>query len=221
MSSKVVFATKTWERDYLKMAQGEFLRKENSCKYPFDDSFLVVNNTDNPAHVKELLSETGRMVFVEDHLKEVLAVFNLNKSSFIEPYTSQNGYVYAVGELTAIWAARNADYLCYIQGDCITYPASDWVTEAIEILENTPEISVVSPYSEVNTWGDTDQYMSDQAWVVRVPEFMGDIYNHSPEYSHDYPSYGGRSFEYIVGQYLIHSGQKRKILKKHYVVHGI
>lgn len=218
--STVCFATKCYEKDWRKMTY-DFKNKMKSCHYPFDSSLLVINNVRDEDVVKNALSGVSEhLISVKSVLNDVLSSFNLEMSDFIEPTTGQDGFLYAIGELCAVYCTSKYDYLCFVQGDCIIYPASDWVTEAVEILENNPNISVVSPYSEVNTWGDLDQYMSDQAFVVRVSEFNQPIYNFKEVSNPDYPDYGGRSFEYMVGQYLVEAKKWRRILKTSYVIHG-
>ncbi len=81
---------------------------------------------------------------------------------------------------------------------------------------------VVSPLSEVNTWHDADDYdhyMSDQAFVVRVKDFLNPEVYHVPGTDPDYPDYGGNSFEHMVGKYLKKTGKKRKILTDFWVNH--
>lgn len=135
----------------------------------------------------------------------------------------QTGNVYADGEKGAIEAAKGYDYLCFVQGDCITQ-GGDWVTTGIDYLEHWPSISVVSPRSEVNTWDDKkglDRYMSDQAWLVRVSEFSNqDIYQY-PGVDPDYPDYAPNSFEHQVGRYLKSTNRYRKILDGFWTVHGV
>lgn len=133
----------------------------------------------------------------------------------------QTGNVYGDGELAAVEAAKDYDYLCFVEGDCLT-TGGDWVTPAIKILEHNPRVAVVSPASDVNTWHDergNDHYMSDHAWIVRVKEFSNpEIYKY-PGVDPDYPDYGGNSFEHMVGKYLKATGRYRRILTDFYISH--
>ena len=152
---------------------------------------------------------------VSDLATEVLNHFNLDEGSFTE--NGHNGYHYSIAELTAIYKCKTK-YLCYIQGDCVT--EGDWVKPAIDILEKEKGISVVSPYSEVNTYGELDMMFSDQAFVIRADEFKKPIYNFTSPELDNYPEYGGDSFEKMVGRYLHNSGQRRLILYEFYTHHN-
>lgn len=189
VSSKVIFASKCWQGDWQKILAGSFNRKWQNVKYPFDGMILVLNNG----------------------VPEGFEGFR----------AKQTGNVYADGELGAVEAAKDYDYLCYVQGDCIT-EGGDWVTPGIKILEENPDIAVVSPGSDVNTWHDKDgldHYMSDQAWLVRVKEFSDPKVYQYPGTDPDYPSYGGDSFEHMVGKYLKATGRYRKILPEFWTHH--
>lgn len=182
------------------MLAGAFDRKAESCQYPFTDKLLVVNNGVSAEGASALADAFPFVWFVE---------------RYINPYVD--------GELAAIDAADIYDYLCFVQGDCLIDPPYDWVTPGIKILEENPEISVVSPASAVNTWHDKnglDRYCSDQSWLVRVEEFQGgDVFTHWKEHDPDYPSYAPRSFESLVGAYLKATGKYRKIIEEAWCQH--
>jgi hypothetical protein len=219
----VLFATKCWEGDWLKMASGGFKRKVDSLQYPFDATLLVINNVKDEEAVKNSLEGVSTyLLSVSEALQGILSSFNLKETDFIEPKTGVNGFLYAIGELAAVYGSKGYDYLCYLQGDCLLHPSTNFVEEAIAVLEKNPNIAIVSPYSEVNTWADDkdlDQKCSDQCFVVRVNEFLSPIYSYMEPYQPEYPEYGGRSFEYMVGQYLINTNRWRMILRNHYVLH--
>lgn len=199
----VCFATKTWGGDYKKMLAGAFDTKWQAINYPFDGRLIVMNNGVPP----EIYGQFQTLAMV------ILAM---------EPDGSV-GNVYAVGEKAALASATDFDYLCYVQGDCQT-DGGDWVTSAIKILESEPDVLVVSPASDVNTWHDQDgydYYMSDQAFVVRTKDFRNPEVYQVKGTDPDYPSYGGDSFEAMVGKYLKATGKKRKILSEFWCFHGI
>lgn len=202
---KVGFASKCWEKDWAQLVFGGFAAKEKAIGYPFDHHYFVYNNGTPPSlsgyHTAELSDR-------------VLSFFNLYEEDF------KGGYNYSIGELTAIWLAHSCDYLCYVQGDC-TPTSGDWVTEGIDILEKDPSVSAVSPLSEVNTWhgsDNRDQFFSDQAFLIRIPEFRKAIYEGGPDIP-EYPPHGGDSFEKKVAQYLRRNGTYRHILTNHWYVH--
>ena len=205
----VTFATKTWGGDYKKFLGGAFERKINSINYPFDEKILVVNNG-----VPEEVYFKQSYVNAPALQKEILRFFDLTEEDF------EGGINYALGELAGIWLC-NGIYGCWVQGDVLT-TGGDWVTPSITVLENEPDVLLVSPFSEVNTWHDKDGYdqeCSDQAFVFRVSDLRrADIYQ-IPGRDENYPLYGGNSFEHMIGNYLKATGKKRKILKSFYVLH--
>ena len=205
----VTFASKCWKNDYIKLIYGGFKRKEEAIGYPFEKSIHIYNNG-VPGYL-------ANGYHVADMDVKVLHSFGLKKKKLLG---LGKGYIYAVGELSALYLC-DTEYLCYVQGDCITQ-GGDWVTPGIKILEEEPDTMVVSPLSEVNTWHDEngyDHYMSDQAWLVRVKDFKDPLVYSIRGIDDDYPEYGGDSFEHKVGKYLKWSGKKRKILEEFYTQH--
>lgn len=201
---KVAFVSKAWGGDYEKFLSGAFERKRDAVPYPFDWHLLVANNgVPEEAPLRDLPFATC-WVGLEQQLHKA------------------DNY-YATGELCAVWQCHGhgSEYLCFVQGDCVT-EGGDWVTPAIKVLEKEPDVMVVSPLSEVNTWHDAqgyDHYMSDQAFVVRVKDFMNPEVYAVVGTDPDYPDYGGDSFEAMVGKYLKKSGRKRKILTGFWTIH--
>lgn len=210
----VTFATKCYEMDWKKIVFGGFQRKVAACQYPFERKVLVINNVIDQDGVRE----AARWVtpdFCFAHPDSIQSQFRLNGPP----------NVFASGELAAVGMANSdysgTGYLCYVQGDCIT-SGGDWVTPAIKVLRSEPDVMVVSPASEVNTWNDEegyDRYMSDHAFVVRVKDFINPEFYAVAGIDSDYPLYGGNSFEHMVGKYLKATGKKRKILTDFYVQH--
>lgn len=203
------------------MLAGGFDRKVEACNYPFDDKMIILNNAEYPDRIIDQLEELTENATYAQDLKHAIA----------RDFKVHDPNVYALSELVAIWIARSDpetdwhDYLVYVQGDCITQ--GDWIKKGIKILEENPDVSVVSPASEVNTWHDPvtkkDHYMSDQAWLVRVEEFRNpEVYQYSLKMPQDpdYPDYGGNSFEHMVGQYLKATGKYRYIVEDAWTIHG-
>jgi len=205
-SPSVTFATKTWKEDYTLFLADEFEKKFSF--YDFDEKYLMINNG-----VPDGAKFPAKTHKVQDTMTEVLKYFDLDDGSFTE--NGNNGLWYSIAELTAIYFCKTK-YFCYVQGDCT---ADDFVTRGLGILEKEKQISVVSPYSEVNTYGEMDMMFSDQAFLVRTDEFKKKIYNFTSPDLDNYPEYGGNSFEKMVGRYLHNSGQRRFILYENYVHH--
>lgn len=203
----VAFFTKTWGKDYPKMLQDGFERKWQSFSYDFDTVGVAINNEVPPGIRDAFLGRADIILDVPKMQNDVLEYFNLKAEDF------KGGFFYSIAELAAIRAC-DTEYLCYLQGDCLMESTNDFVARAIDILENDPRISVVSPASDVNTWHNTeglDQFFSDQCFVIRIAEFQKPIYEGGEDIP-EYPSHGGDSFEKKVAQYLRRTGKYRKII---------
>ena len=191
--------------------QGEFDKK---CPpYPFDDKILFINN-----EISRDVKFPCKTIRVDDYIIPVLDFFGLNADSFTK--NGNSGFWYSIAELTAIYMAKDFDYLCWVQSDCRT--KGDWITPGLKELDKK-DISVVSPVSAVNTWhkrDGLDQFFSDQAYLIKVSEFRKKIYDYKEPYQPEYPFYGGASFEYKVGQYLKNNNKYRRILDKFWCEHG-
>lgn len=219
----VSFWTKTWGKDYPQMLSTGYEKKWQSIGYEFDVLGIAINNKVPEGIADGFLGRADIILDVPKMEQAVLDYFYLKEEDF------KGGMVYSIAELACIRAC-DTDYLCYVQGDCLTMGmlggkpggSGDWVTEGIEILEENPEIMVVSPASDVNTWHTEfglDQEFSDQAWLVRTKDFQNDAIYKVPGTDPNYPEYGGNSFEHMVGKYLKESGHFRKILKNFYAIH--
>lgn len=217
MKTTVVLATKCWGGDYKRFLGDIFVEKSKVIGFPFKEEILVVNN-EVPLEAVNALVLRNHCITTDHVIGGVSLYFSIPEEEL------KKLRKYTLGELSAIWSQRKGtrcEYLCFVQGDCIT-EGGDWVTPAIKVLENEPDVMVVSPASEVNTWHDKDgydHYMSDQAFVVRVKDFLNPEVYKVEGVDPDYPAYGGNSFEHMVGKYLKHSGKKRKILTDFYVIH--
>ncbi len=212
----VAFATKTWGGDFQEFLKGAFEKKLASAPYPFDKTFLFLNNGIPAQAIDDLFGHAQSTVIVKDVAQGVMDHFKVTEEMF------KGGYHYSIAELTAILYAVPCDYLCYIQGDCLG-DGSDWVTEGIQILEDNPSVAVVSPGSDCNTWHDPikkrDYFFSDQAFLIRVGEFNQPIYKFIEPDLPEYPSHGGDSFERLVGRYLHRRRRYRQIVEESWITH--
>lgn len=209
---KTLFATKVWEKDWQPMVAFGFDNKLASCDFPFTSTMLVVNN--GVPSLEPLQGLADYLYSVDQHAAEVLEFFKLKPEDF------QGGYNYSIAELMAIYFAKDFDYLCYVQGDSIT--KESWVQFGIDTLEDHPDVSVVSPASDCNTWHNPitkkDQFFSDQGFLVRVNEFRKPIYS-EPGVIADYPPHGGNSFEHMVAKYLRKANKYRYIEEAAWLIH--
>jgi len=210
----IIFATKCWGKDYHKFLQQEFQNKKPS--FNFDKNWLLINNR---VPIVKFNCGADFYIKVDKYANKALKFFNLEKNSF--RYNGYDGYVYSIAELVLLYLVPSIGYLCYIQGD--VQVRGDWITPAIKILENEPNVSVVSPLSAVNTWHNKngyDYFFSDQAFVIRIPEFKQQIYFYKEPILDQYPFYAGNPFERMIGRYLHNTKRKRKILKEFYAYHS-
>lgn len=196
----VAFVTKCWDKDWQRIISGGMTKKVSAIGYPFDDRILVFNNG-----VPEEVWRAYRGSYITSGM-------------YPEYFGVDSPNPYAIGELAAIYIASRYDYICYVQGDCIT-TGGDWVTPGIAILESEPDVLLVSPLSEVNTRGEYDQYCSDQAFLCRASDLAKpEVYSYRT-IDPDYPDYGGLSFEHLVGNYMKATGKQRKILSEFWTHH--
>jgi hypothetical protein len=213
---KTLFATKVWSGDYTKFLSGAFERKYKPLNFDFNVKWLLKNNG-LPEGVK--FSCADRYIDVEKNSQEALRWFGLNRNSF--KVGNNDGYYYSIAEITLLYLAGGFDYLVYIQGDTIIKKGDGFVKKAIKVLEEDEFISVVSPKSDVNTWENKlglDTFFSDQAFVIRVPEFRKRIFNY-PGVIKEFPEYAGDSFEHKICKYLRANHKYRLILKDYYAFH--
>lgn len=215
---RVIFVTKTYKNDFVYFLQDAFQKKKEAIGYSFFSHALMLNNG-IPEEMKwALTSNVGCTLDVESMIPVVLDHFRLTMKRL------ESGFWYVIAELAAIYYASQEkyDYLCWVQGDCLTR-GGDWVTPAIKILKKEKETILVSPASDVNTWHDQDgydHYCSDQAFIGRVADLAKPEPYQVEGTDPDYPRYAPDSFEAMVGKYLKASGKKRKILSDYWVYHG-
>lgn len=205
---RVLFASKCWEKDWLPLVSGGFQKKVDAIGYPFAGHVLILNNG-VPVGISPIIDGIAYHRAIKRDW-DFLGVREPN--------------VYCSGELSAVaYAAYGGfDYICYLQGDCIT-ENGDWVTPAILILEEEPDVTLVSPASEVNTWADKDgydSYVSDQAFVARVSDLSSHSAWNVPGNDPDYPQYALDSFEARLGRHLKAMRLRRKILEGYWCYHN-
>jgi hypothetical protein len=216
MNPLVIFSTKTWQGDYEKIIEGGFNRKYQSCDYPFIQKWLWLNNIEDyiPDNTFETKTDADLIIKTEKLANEVMESFGVNKETF------KGGYWYSIQEMCELMlaASMKADYLVHYSSDALQ-KTPGWITEGIKILENDKSIHVVSPYSEVNTWGDTDQFFSDQCYLIRPLDFYEKDFAKEYVDISDYPAHGGNSFEKIMAQIMRENNMYRKILNNHWYEH--
>lgn len=204
----VTFATKCWEKDWFSLASGGAQARADSCGFPFFQKVLAVNN----------VSDYGAVAFSRPYGWEMPSA-SADTCAKYGAVPEDTGYVYASGEFAALDAARG-DFFCFVQGDC--FPDA-FVEDALKVLNEEPDVLIVSPRSECNTWHGRDGYdlfASDHAFVGRTEELRGlDWEAFRTADIPEFPDHGGFSFEYRLAAAMRKAGKRRKILPGHWVEH--
>jgi len=106
-------------------------------------------------------------------------------------------------------------YLLHFSGDSYMQKSNiDWVSKAIEILDNDKKIFVANPAwkkafheAKAESFDETEDFyigfgFSDQCYLIRTSDFKKDIYGEKHDASERYPKYGGELFEKRIDSYL-------------------
>jgi len=210
----VTLETKCWEGDYKRILATSRLRTlAESNMYPFSERWLMINNVKSYSRVCRLAEAAvrerwiTRYVVVEEHAKEALEFFGLDRASL------GAGYVYSIAELVSLFLC-GTDFLLHFAGDCHPHHPCDWIPEALAFLNSDARVKVANlswicpfspPYLEA-TEVHEDFYVgygfSDQCYMVRAADFRQAIYGEQNAASVRYPGYGGELFEKRVDSWM-------------------
>lgn len=211
----VIFSTKTWQGDYQKILAGGYNRKYQHCNFPFIQKWLFLNNITDPVPDEAWTDRTDADLVLKtpELASEVLTAYNLTEDSF------NGGYWYSIQELTELMlaASMGIEYLVHYSSDALNRNES-WIEDGIARLQQDPSIKVVSPKSEVNTWGEVDQFFSDQCYLIRPSDFYGQDFTIAGDIP-EYPQHGGDSFEKKMAKIMRQNGWKRAILQDKWYDH--
>jgi hypothetical protein len=214
----VTFETKCWENDYrLLLSTNHLERMIENCNYDFKYKQLIINNVNDEKKIASMTKECiekgiiNEVFFASEYASRVLECYDIDVDSF------EGGYYYSIAELVGIYQCKTP-YLLHFSSDSYIphrYKASNWIQEAIEIMEQNKDIIVANP-----TWNykwreaeseSTDsvnekfwfsQGFSDQCYLINVENFKGKIYNYQHPASARYPKYGGNLFEKRVDSFM-------------------
>lgn len=211
----LTFETKCYENDWEFILKGSYLQRMiERCNYPFTQRVVMINNVQNKKRVCAYADKKIRegiidaYYIVDDYAKNALEFFDIEASSF------RGGYYYSIAELVSIYLCET-EYLLHFSGD--SFPDnghSTWISDAIQILSNRPEIVVANAnwdkeflLAEEESFDSLDDFFlghgfSDQCYLIRTNDFRRPIYNEHHALSARYPEYGGELFEKRVDSYM-------------------
>lgn len=222
----MTFETKVWEGDYKIILGTNRLQKmiERNC-HVFDQRVVFINNVNDYEEVADLCQRKvdegiiDRFIVVKDHAEEALAFFGLSQEDF------GRGYVYSIAELVSIYLCET-DYLLHFAGDSCLRKPYHWMDDALEAMETTPEIKVVTlvwngrlDQVRREAFAEDEKFcygsgFSDQMYLVRRDDFRQRIYTERHPFSERYPAYGGELFEKRVDSWLRNHDYRRVVWKQ-------
>ncbi len=236
---RVTFETKCYENDWPYILKGSYLSEMiERCDYPFAKKRVVINNVKNRALVERYARKKVRQgiideyVFAEDSEASVLDGFGLSRESF------GSGYKYSISELVGIICC-DTEYLLHFASDtfmersrCNRMKPLHWIDASINLLESDRTILTANPlwnkaFSEAESEAEEtfpDYWrgygFSDQCYLIRAKDFLGDIYGDANPASDRYPAYGGNLFEKRIDSYMRNNRLSRITFKEPSYIHA-
>lgn len=212
----------TFERSYRDVLRpGVFSGIADENRFRFARRVALVNNVDDPAHVRELAQplldsgEIDELHFVADQLPEAMRVTGITDKdlSRIPHYTDCS---------IAAVTLPGSPWLLYWDADLHLDPPLDWITPSIEFMEADPRILVASPDWEPSTLEQemierrgvfaVTRGFSDQLYLVRRAELARPIYHERCIARLRYPlAHIGDVFEARVDAHMRHHDRLRAI----------
>jgi hypothetical protein len=210
---KVLFSTKTYQNDFMPMANGKFSSKWQKCLYPFAEKWIVINNVQDEDRVAKLFEGVAdRVIKSSEYYQQALKFFNLKIHDF------KGGYYYSICELIELYLAKDFDYICHFASDCEMEGDGNWIDYALEAIND--KVVAVQPHCQGAGWEEMDQFFTDQCYLIPVKEFRRRIYNYQEPLLPQYPDKGGDDFERLAARYLHNNGKYRRILHEFNYTHG-
>lgn len=127
---------------------------------------------------------------------------------------------YYLPELEAVRQCKTK-YLLWYAGDVMP-PETDWVSEAIPLLEKYPMVTCSwddDPPAQTTDFGWTTFYFSDQCYIAKADYMQSIDYDLNHRIKDKYPKHGGNSFESRVAQWLSIQGTPMAVLANHRYTH--
>lgn len=231
IEKKVTFETKCWKNDWEILLKTDYLKQMISRNdFSFEKKILFINNVKDYQEVEDSakrLIDKGVLTnfyIVKDYADEALDFFKIKKDSFGQ------GYYYSIAELVSIYLCETK-YLLHYSSDAILEKKISWIPQAMEKMENNPQIKVANPvwnrkYKEAKkeSFQEDDAFytgfgFSDQCYLVKTQDFKAQIYNEQNEASKRYPKYGGELFEKRVDSWMRNNNFQRITYKKGSYLH--
>ena len=211
----VDFFTNCWERDYREVLGTNLVQiKAAQFRYPFRNVCVTINNVNDIMDARKLAEQAihngyiDRAIFVEDALPGALKTCGLKDAQLgrVRHFTS----FYLV-----MMTCTDADYILNCAADIDLAEPYDWISSAIEKLEDNLWYIVANP-----AWGwDIDgarnealeedppyfvsQAFSDACFLGKRAIFAQPIYNYRHASGKHYPlSHVGEVFEQRVGAFM-------------------
>lgn len=247
----VTFATNCWERDWKHILLDPLYLSQkqigNNC-FPFAEKLLIINDVnDLPAVCRAAQKKVdegvlSRYVVADEIAHEVLPFFEFKREDLVPgPYAfrynpadpSVNAdfiYYNAMGPLSSIYLCQS-DYLLYLNGDVRVDEPIEWIDQAIQIMENDPQIKVSNltwnyRYEEARRESFAlvnglfylaAQGFSDHMFLVQRTDFCAPIYREVRMDSHHYSC--GDIFEKRAFSAMKNRGWMRLIYGKGSYIH--
>lgn len=223
MKIDCTFETKCWENDYKLMLQTSHLKNMiSNCNVDFMSHQLIINNVKDENKVKKMaqnlidMNIIDTLYCVSDYAEKVLSTYNIDDNFF-------GGYNYSIAEVVGIYNCKTKYLLHFSSDSYIPYDFknSQWIIEAIEIMENNSDIIVANPVwnyrwneAKKESMCEIDEFykgygFSDQCYLINTDIFKGDIYNFKHQDSERYPKYGGELFEKRIDAYMRNNSKYR------------
>jgi hypothetical protein len=220
MPAGVDLVVNTFERSYRDVLRGGVLRDiAEQNRFPFARRVVLVNNVDDPAHVRELAQplldsdEIDELRFVADLLPAAMSITGITERDLgrLRHYTDC--------AITAI-ALPGSPWLLYWDADVRLDHPFDWITPAIDAMDADPRIVVANPdwtpstldEETIEQRGDfaIGRGFSDQLFLVRREDLARPIYHQRCIARLRYPiAHIGDVFEARVDAWMRHNGRLR------------
>ena len=218
LQTGITFATSVYEKDWRNVLEtGRYSKIHESCQYSFSHKMLMVNNLE-PEH--QLLETIDQMQ--QEGLVDQVRFTDMWKHLILDyfqiaPDNLMPGYHYLIQNLTAIYFCPT-EYLLWFTGDCMMENETDWIDDAIALMQKHDRIVVANPVwnglfdnAKAESSGEIENFyygygFSDQCCLIPVARYRQAIYSMDHRRSRRYPEYAGYSFERRIDSWMQNNG---------------